>query len=169
MSQTASIVIYMTLDIEQKTDTTLYIIERLDKTARITCTIGKVTINIRKDIDKDVLARILLSFSKVDSSVFYEYEIVCPYSDINRFRFDEYIVVSYSKTHGGYKTIFNVPFSKKKALRRLAISILEKIRVSDTDLSLLWDGNVSKINQLYEELGSSDGWRLQVIEANKEG
>ncbi|MCD1295506.1 hypothetical protein CUJ83_10895 [Methanocella sp. CWC-04] len=142
--------------------------ERHDKSARITCTIGKVTIYLRKDVERDTLASILLSFSKVDSTLFYEYETICPYSDINRYRMDDYVVVSYSKSDEGYKTIFNVPFSRKKALRRLAISIIEKLKAADTDLSLLWDGNEPKINQLFEELSACNSWRLQVIEANKE-
>lgn len=158
----------MTPDLETKTDTTLYILERMDRAARITCTIGKISINMKQNIDRDVLARILLSLSKVDSNIFFEYETVCHYNDINQFRFDEYIVVSYSKADGGYKTIFNVPFSKKKALRRLALTIIDKLNVSDADISLLWDGNPSKINQLCEELGTAKDWRMQVIEANKE-
>jgi hypothetical protein len=158
----------MTIDTETKTDTTLYIIEQHDKSAKLTCTIGKITILMKKGIDRDVLAQILLSLSKVDSTIAYEYETMCPYDDIHRFRLDEYIVVSYSKSTGNYKTIFNVPFSRKKALRRLALSMLEKLKASDADISLLWDGNPSKVNQLMEELGSERGWKYQVIEANKE-
>jgi hypothetical protein len=72
---------------------------------------------MKQGIDRDVLALLLLSLSKVDSTVVYEYETLCQYNDINRFRQDDYIVISYSKSDGGYKTIFNVPFSRKKALR----------------------------------------------------
>ena len=158
----------MTIDTETKTDTTLYIIERQDKSAKLTCTIGKISILMKKGIDRDVIAQILLSLSKVDSTIAYEYETMCPYDDINRFRLDEYIVISYSKSTGDYKTIFNVPFSRKKALRRLALSMLEKLKASDADLSLLWDGNPSKVNQLLEERCSGRGWKYQVIEANKE-
>ena len=154
-------------DIE-KADTTLYIIERQDKSARVTCTSGKVSINLRQGVDRDVLALVLLSLSKVDSTVVYEYEALCQYSDINRFRQDDYIVISYSKSDGGYKTIFNVPFSRRKALRRLALSVMDRLRTADVDLPILWDGNESKIDQLYEELGSGPAWKLQVIEANKE-
>jgi hypothetical protein len=154
-------------DIE-KADTTLYIIDRQDKSARITCTSGKVSINMKQGIDRDVLALILLSLSKVDSTMVYEYETLCKYDDINRFRQDDYIVISYSKSGGGYKTIFNVPFSRKKALRRLAISVLDRIKSGDVDMSILWDGNQSKINQLFEEVGSGQNWKQQVIVANKE-
>jgi hypothetical protein len=159
----------MSIDLDTKTDTTLYILERFDRTAYITCTIGKVTVNFKQNIDRDILARILLSLSKVDSTVFFEYETVCPYNEINGFRLDEYIVVSYSKSGKGYKTIFNVPFSKKKALRRFALNLLDKLKSSDTDISILWDGNISKITQLFEELSNNGkDWRFQVIEANKE-
>ncbi len=123
---------------------------------------------MKQGIDRDVLALILLSLSKVDSTMVYEYETLCQYQDINRFRLDDYIVISYSKSNGGYKTIFNVPFSRKKALRRLAINILERLKAADADIPILWDGNESKIEQLYEELGSGAAWKLQVIEANKE-
>ncbi|HTY90670.1 MAG TPA: hypothetical protein VMC84_05780 [Methanocella sp.] len=157
----------MTVELEPKTDTTLYIIERLDKDARLTCTIGKITVNLKKGLDKDILAKILLSLSRVDSNIAYEYETMCQYGDINRLRLEDYIVVSYSKTGpSGYKTIFSVPFSRRKALRRLAITISERLASADMDLSLLWDGNPSKIGQLSEEL--QDDWKLQVIEANKE-
>ena len=122
---------------------------------------------MKQGIDRDILALILLSLSKVDSTVVYEYETLCQYGDINRFRQDDYIVISYSKSNGGYKTIFNVPFSRKKALRRLAIGVMERLKSSDADMSILWDGNQSKIDQLYEELGSAPGWKLQVIEAYK--
>jgi hypothetical protein len=79
------------------------------------------------------------------------------------------VVVSYSKSGpAAYKTIFSVPFSRRKALRRLAIIVSERLKMADADLSILWDGNPSKINQLSEELGAGDDWKVQVIEANKE-
>jgi hypothetical protein len=159
----------MTLDLEPKAETTTYVIERVDRTARVTCTIGKITVNMKKGLDRDILAKILLSLSRVDSHIAYEYEMQCQYDDINQFRLDDYVVVSYSKTGpAAYKTIFSVPFSRKKALRRLAISISEKLSLSDADLSILWDGNPSKIGQLSEELGTGAGWKFQVYEANKE-
>lgn len=155
-------------DIIEKTDTTLYIIERQDKSARITCTTGKVMISMKQGIDKDILALILISLSKVDSTLVYEFEALCPYDAINSYRQDDYIVISYSKADDAYKTIFNVPFSRRKSLRRLALNMIERLKVADVDMPILWDGNPSKINQLYEELGDSASWRLQVIEANKE-
>lgn len=159
----------MTVDLEQKTDTTLYIIERQDKSARLACTIGKITVSMKKGLDKDVLAKILLSLSKVDSNIAYEYETLCQYKDINCLRLDDYVVVSYSKSGpAAYKTIFSVPFSRRKALRRLAIIVSERLKATDADLSILWDGNPSKINQLSEELGTGNDWKVQVIEANKE-
>jgi hypothetical protein len=159
----------MTVDLEPKTDTTLYIIERVDRSARVTCTIGKITVNLKMGLDKDVLAKILLSLSKVDSHIAYEYEMQCQYDDINHLRLEDYVVVSYSKSGpAAYKTIFSVPFSRRKALRRLAMSILEKLKISDADLSILWDGNPSKINQLSEELVTDKDWKIQVFEANKE-
>jgi hypothetical protein len=160
----------MPADLEQKTDTTLYILEYADKSARIACTIGKVTISMKKGLDRDVLAKILLSLSRVDSSIAYEYETMCRYDDINRLRLDDYVVVSYSKSGPStYKTIFSVPFSRRKALRRLAINMSESLKVGDVDFSILWDGNLSKISQLFEELGASNGWKMQVIEASKDG
>lgn len=159
----------MTADLEQKTDTTLYIIERQDKSARLACTIGKITVSMKKGLDKDVLAKILLSLSKVDSHIAYEYEVQCQYNDINRLRLDDYVVVSYSKSGpAAYKTIFSIPFSRRKALRRLAINVSERLKTADTDFSILWDGNPSKIHQLSEELGTGNEWKVQVIEANKE-
>jgi hypothetical protein len=159
----------MTVDLETKTDTTLYIIERLDKNARLTCTIGKITIAMKKGMDRDVLAKILLSLSKVDSNIAYEYETMCQYDDINRMRLDDYVVVSYSKSGpAAYKTIFSVPFSRRKALRRFAIIVSDRLQTADADISILWDGNSSKIHQLSEELGIQNDWKLQVIEANKE-
>jgi 3-hydroxyisobutyrate dehydrogenase-like beta-hydroxyacid dehydrogenase len=44
----------------------------------------------------------------------------------------------------------------------------ELIKSGDVDMSILWDGNQSKINQLFEELGSGQNWKQQVIVANKE-
>ncbi len=159
----------MTIDPEQKTDTTLYIIERQDKSARLACTTGKITVSMKKGMDKDVLAKILLSLSRVDSNIAYEYETQCLYKDINFLRLEDYVVVSYSKSGpAAYKTIFSVPFSRRKALRRLAITVYERLKAGDADLSILWDGNPSKIRQLSEELGAENEWRLQVIEANKE-
>ncbi len=159
----------MTVELEPKTDTKLYIIERVDKSARVTCTIGKITVNMKKGLDKDILAKILLSLSKVDSHIAYEYEMQCQYDDINHLRLEDYVVVSYSKSGpSAYKTIFSVPFSRRKALRRLAMSILEKLKITDADLSILWDGNPSKISQLSEELVTDNAWKIQIFEANKE-
>lgn len=120
---------------------------------------------MKQGIDRDVLALILLSLSKVDTTMVYEYETLCQYSEINRFRQDDYIVISYSKSGNGYKTIFNVPFSRKTALRRLALGMIERLKSADADLSLLWDGNTAKIDQLFEELGSGTNWKKQVIVA----
>ncbi len=159
----------MSVELEPKTDTTLYIIERADKNARLTCTSGKITVNMRKGLDEDAMAKILLSLSKVDPHIAYEYETMCQYNDIYRLRLEDYIVVSYSKSEPMiYKTIFSVPFSRRKALRRLAINVSERLKTADLDLSLLWDGNPSKIHQLFEEMGMGNDWKLQVIEANKE-
>ena len=159
----------MPVELEPKTDTTTYVIERHDKSARVTCTIGKITVNMKKGLDKDILAKILLSLSSVDSHIAYEYEMQCQYNDINQLRLEDYVVVSYSKSGpAAYKTIFSVPFSRRKALRRLAMNMLERLRTGDMDLSILWDGNPSKIHQLSEELGAGNGWKLQVFEANKE-
>jgi len=106
----------MTVELEQKTDTTLYIIERLDKNARLTCTTGKITVSMKKDLDKDILAKILLSLSKVDSNIAYEYETMCQYSDINRLRLDDYVVVSYSKS--GRRPIRPSSACRSRAARR---------------------------------------------------
>src|SRR3990170_4556034 len=74
------------------------------------------------------------------------------------------ILVSYSKTRGGYRTMFNIPFSRKFALDHFVKSIVKSLREKDIKKTLHWDGDLDRIILIYNELKRLDGWDIKRID-----
>jgi len=134
----------------------------------MTCTQGKITIWFGKKTPGDLIKRILTGISNVDSSVTHEMEVICDFNDIEKYEGKGYILVSYAKTRGGYRAIFNIPFSKREALEHLAEGILEQIQQSPIHKDLFWNSSAAKIMLLFDELGDVDDWRIKKVDFKKD-
>ncbi len=134
----------------------------------MTCTQGKITIWFGKKTPENQVNRILTAISNVDSSVTHEMEVICDFSDIEKYEGKEYILVSYAKARGGYRAIFNIPFSKREALEHLAGAIFEQLQHAPIHKDFFWDGCAAKIMLLFDELSSIDGWRIKKVDFRKD-
>ncbi|MCX9025063.1 MAG: hypothetical protein OIN85_03080, partial [Candidatus Methanoperedens sp.] len=106
--------------------------------------------------------------SGIDSSVNHEQEIICDFSAIPEYENMGYVLTSYARTKGGYRAIFNVPFSKKSALSHFVKSIVNQLREKDVRKTLFWDGSIDRIILIFNELKKLDGWELKRIEYKEE-
>ncbi|UZE92579.1 MAG: hypothetical protein IB616_01845 [Methanosarcinales archaeon] len=134
----------------------------------MTCTQGKVTIWFGKKTPENQVTWILTAISNVDSSMTHEMEVICDFSDIEKYEGKEYILVSYAKARGGYRAIFNIPFSKREALEHLAEAIFEQLQHDPIRKDFFWDGCAAKIMLLFDELSSIDGWRIKKVDFRKD-
>ena len=75
-----------------------------------------------------------------------------------------YVLTSYAKTKGGYRVIFNIPFSKKIALAHFVRSVVDQLCEKDIRKTLHWDGSPEKIIFIYNKLKNLDGWKIKRIE-----
>lgn len=133
--------------------------------ASIACTQGKISLWLGKKATGDLIRRILSGIANVDSSVGYESEVICDFDAIEKYESKGYVIVSYARTKGKYRAMFNVPFSKKDALRCFAESILDELRDGDVQKNLLWNGSATKIMLLFTELSDNiKGWQLKRAE-----
>ena len=75
-----------------------------------------------------------------------------------------YVLTSYAKTKGGYRVIFNIPFSKRLALSHFIRSIPGQLREKDIRRTILWDGSPEKIKYIFNKLKNLEGWEIKKIE-----
>ncbi|TQD28343.1 hypothetical protein [Methanolobus vulcani] len=129
----------------------------------VVCTYGKISIWFGRQAPDIVIGKVLLGISNIDHSAVHELELICDFDEIMEYESHGYVLVSYAKSKGGYRTTFNVPFSSKKALFHLAGSITEELKDKDTVLDCYWTGDDSDIMRLYEELSNIEGWKLKSI------
>ncbi|SFM69893.1 hypothetical protein [Methanolobus profundi] len=129
----------------------------------VVCTYGKISVWFGRQVPDVVVGQILLGISNIDNSAVHELELICDFDDIMEYESNGYVLVSYARSSSGYRTTFNIPFSSKKALFRLAGSITEDLKDKDTVLDCYWTGDDSDIMRLYEELSNIDGWGLKSI------
>ncbi|MDI6888241.1 MAG: hypothetical protein QMC78_00890 [Methanocellales archaeon] len=134
----------------------------------MTCTQGKIAIWFGKKTPENLIKHILTGISNVDSSVTHEMEVICDFNDIEKYEGKEYILVSYAKTRGGYRAIFNIPFSKREALDHLADAILEQLQQRPVHKDLFWNSGAAKIMLLFDELSDIDGWRIKKVDFRKD-
>lgn len=136
---------------------------------KLTCTHGKITLWFGRKATPDLVGRVLIGISRVDTSARHELELLCKFNEIEQFEGQGYVLVSYAKRGDKYRTMFMVPFSQSKALRFLAESILEELIESDVRKGILWDGNATLLHLLNEELSDIEGWTFKVIEQREDG
>lgn len=151
-----------------KADQVVSLIEMGTDDITMTCTQGKITIWFGKKTPDNLIKRILTTISNVDSSVTHEMEVVCDFNDIEKYEGKEYILVSYAKTRGGYRAIFNIPFSKRGALEHLAEAILEQLQQRPVHKDLFWNSSAAKIMLLFNELSDIAGWQIKKVDFRKD-
>ncbi|MCE8422480.1 MAG: hypothetical protein J5U17_08040 [Candidatus Methanoperedens sp.] len=130
----------------------------------ISCTQGKIIIWFGRQAYESLIREVLFCISNIDSSVSHELEIICDFKSISEYEHMGYILISYAKTKGGYRTIFNIPFSKMIALAHFVKSIATQLKEKDVKRTLHWDGSHDRIILLYNELKKLDGWGIKRID-----
>ncbi len=130
----------------------------------VSCTQGKIILWFGRQVSESVIQRVIFGISKVDSSVNYEQEVICAFNAISEYENMGYVLTSYAKTRGGYRAVFNIPFSKKFALAYFIKSIVNQLREKDVRKILHWNGGFDRIMQIYNELKKLDGWKIKRIE-----
>lgn len=130
----------------------------------ISCTQGKIIIWFGRQVNETLVRQVIFGISNVDSSVNYEQEVICEYGAIAEYENMGYILTSYAKSKGGYRAIFNVPFSRRFALAHFVKSIVDQLKERDVKKTLHWDGSLARISLIYDELKNIDGWGIKKIE-----
>ncbi len=130
----------------------------------VSCTQGKIIIWFGRQVSESLIRQVLFGISNVDSSVCHEQEIVCDYNTISEYESKGYTLISYAKTKGGYRAIFNLQFSKKFALDHFIKLIVEQLKEKDVKKTLHWDGSLDRIVLVYKELKKLDDWMIKRIE-----
>ena len=113
---------------------------------------GSINIWFGKNFDKEMIAKILLTISKIDSSTEHEREVICDFQKISEFESNGYILTSYARRDNKYRAIFVVPFSNARALDMFIESVSEEIEQSETKITLYWNGGKSRMGTAREEL-----------------
>ncbi len=147
-------------------DITMIELGRDDVTVSLTP--GKIILWFGRQVSESLIRDIIFGISGIDSSVNHEQEVICDFNAIPEYENIGYILTSYAKTKGGYRVIFNVPFSKKFALAHFVKSIVNQLKEKDVRKTLHWDGSIDRIILIYNELQKLDGWELKRIEYKEE-
>ncbi len=130
----------------------------------VSCTQGKITLWFGRQVSESIIRHVLFGISNVDSSIGYELEIVCDFNTISEYESMGYKLISYAKTRGGYRAIFNLPFSKRFALAHFASSIFNQLKERDVRKILHWDGSFDMVILVHGELKKLDDWVIKRIE-----
>ncbi len=120
--------------------------------ASIALTQGSINIWFGKDADKAMIAKILLTISKIDSSTEHEKEVICDFRKISEFESNGYILTSYARKDNKYRAIFVVPFSNARALDMFIESISDEIEQKEIKITLYWSGGRARMGTAREEL-----------------
>lgn len=129
----------------------------------VVCTYGKISIWFGRQVPDVIVGEVLLGISKIDQSAVHELEVVCDFEEITDYESNGYVLVAYARADKGYRATFNVPFSSKKALFRLAGSICKELSDNDMLLDCYWTGSDSDIIRLYTEFNRIKGWCLKNV------
>ncbi len=130
----------------------------------VSLTQGKIMLWFGRQASESLIRDIIFGISSADSSVTLEQEIICEFKNFAGYENRGYILTSYGRTKGGYRVIFNIPFSKKTALVYLIESIVEELRKKDVKRTLHWDGSREKIGFVFNKLKKIEGWGIRSAE-----
>ncbi|MDP2766232.1 MAG: hypothetical protein Q8O41_02110 [Candidatus Methanoperedens sp.] len=143
-------------------DITMVELGRDDVTVSLTP--GKITLWFGRQVSESLIRDVIFGISAIDSSVNHEQEVICDFNAISEYENMGYVLASYAETKGGYRVIFNVPFSKKFVLAHFVKSIVNQLKEKDVRKTLHWDGSTDRLILLYSELKKLDGWEMKRIE-----
>ncbi len=127
-------------------------VEMTGATVAVILTQGAINIWFGRNVDKSLIAKIMIIIAKVDSTTEHEREVICSFENISEFEHNGYILTSYARRDDKYRAIFVVPFSNPRALERFIESISEEIKHGDVRITLYWSGGRARMNILKEEL-----------------
>ncbi|MCZ7381830.1 MAG: hypothetical protein O8C64_09750 [Candidatus Methanoperedens sp.] len=147
-------------------DITMVELGRDDVTVSLTP--GKIILWFGRQVSESLIRDVIFGISGIDSTVNHEQEVICDFSTIPEYENMGYVLTSYARTKGGYRAIFNVPFSKKSALAHFVKSIVNQLKEKDVKKTLFWDGSFDRIILIFNELKKLDGWELKRIEHKEE-
>jgi hypothetical protein len=134
----------------------------------VSCTQGKIILWFGRQVTEPLIEDIVFGISDIDSTVRHEHEVICDFNKISDYENKGYILTSYAKTRGGYRAIFNVPFSKRPALYYFIKTIVNQLKEKDVKKTLFWDGSPHRIAQLYNEFKKLDRWEIKRVEYKTE-
>ena len=130
----------------------------------VSLTPGKIILWFGRQVSESLIRDVIFRISLIDSSVNHEQEVICDFSAIQEYESMGYVLTSYARTKGGYRAIFNVPFSRKSALSHFVKSIVSQLKEKDVRKTLFWDGSLDRMLLIYNELKKLDGWETKRIE-----
>lgn len=128
-------------------------VEMSGPSASIALTQGSINIWFGRNIDKSLIARVLLTISKIDSSTEHEREVICDFQKISEFESNGYILTSYARKDNKYRAIFVVPFSNSRALDMFIESLSEESEQKEINITLYWSGGKARMSTARDELG----------------
>ncbi len=134
----------------------------------VTCTQGKIILWFGRQVSESLIRQVIFGISNIDSSVNHEREIICEFNNIAEYENLGYVLTSYAKTKGGYRAIFNIPFSKKFALAHFVKSIASQLKEKDVKKTLHWNGSVDRMILIYNEFKKLEEWGIKRIEYKDE-
>ncbi len=130
----------------------------------VTLTAGKIILWFGRKTNESMIRDVIFGISNVDLSLTIEQEIICDFKKIADYENMGYVLTSYAKTRGGYRVIFNIPFSRRIALSYFVRSIADQLREKDIKKTILWDGSREKMDYIYNKLKNLDGWKIKKID-----
>jgi hypothetical protein len=134
----------------------------------VSLTPGKIILWFGRQVSESLIRQVIFEISSIDSSLNHEQEVICDFNAISEYESRGYVLTSYAKTKGGYRVIFNIPFSKKIALANFVKSIASQLREKDVKKTLHWDGGLDRMLRIYNRLKKLDGWETKRIEYKEE-
>ncbi|VVB94922.1 Uncharacterised protein [uncultured archaeon] len=134
----------------------------------VTCTQGKIILWFGRQVSESLIRQVIFGISNIDSSLNHEQEVICEFKNIAEYENMGYVLTSYAKTKGGYRAIFNIPFSKKFALAHFVKSIASQLKEKDVKKTLHWNGSVDRIILIYNEFKKLEEWGIKRIEYKDE-
>lgn len=130
----------------------LIAVEMSGASASIVLGQGTISLWLGRNLEHGLLTRIFNIISRADSSAEHEREVMCTFEEISRLESCGYILTSYARKGGLYRTVFVVPFSQVQALDRLVQSIIEELKRGDVKLTLRWRGGNARIKMVQADL-----------------
>jgi hypothetical protein len=134
----------------------------------LSCTTGKIKIWFGKQTTVQNVRKVLECFSRIDSSFVHETEIICDYNQIPLYENNDYTLISYGRVKDGYKVIFNIQFSKQQALNYFIESIINDLKEREVNKTIHWNGCMTMIMLIFNELKSIEGWNITKKEYREE-